>query len=70
MIGEKSDPLSMYAQDIFTVPVNLVGIPAISIPGITVVREGKKLPCGIQYMAPHAGDGRLFAFSKKISATL
>ena len=31
-IGEKSDPLSMYLSDIFTVPVNLAGLPAISIP--------------------------------------
>ncbi len=69
-IGEKSDPLSMYAQDIFTVPVNLAGIPAMSIPALTVLRDGKKLPCGIQCMAAHAGDGRLLAFSESISATL
>lgn len=31
-IGEKSDPLSMYQQDIYTVPANLAGLPAISIP--------------------------------------
>ena len=32
-IGEKSnDPVSMYLNDIFTVPVNLAGLPAISIP--------------------------------------
>ena len=32
-IGEKAnDPISMYLNDIFTVPVNLAGLPAISIP--------------------------------------
>ncbi len=31
-IGEKSDPLSMYQQDIYTVPANLAGLPAISVP--------------------------------------
>jgi len=61
-IGEKSDPLSMYLADIFTVPVNLTGVPAISIPSGTVEREGKALPVGVQYIAPHAGDERLFDF--------
>ncbi len=65
-IGEKSDPLSMYLADIFTVPVNLTGVPAISVPGGTVDREGKSLPVGIQYIAPHAGDERLFDFGKKV----
>jgi aspartyl-tRNA(Asn)/glutamyl-tRNA(Gln) amidotransferase subunit A len=65
-LGEKSDPLSMYLADIFTVPVNLTGVPAISIPGATVEREGIMLPVGVQYIAPHAGDARLFDFGKKI----
>lgn len=65
-IGEKSDPLSMYLGDIFTVPVNLTGVPAISIPSGTVEREGIALPVGVQYIAPHAGDARLFDFGKKI----
>ncbi len=48
-IGEKSDnPLEMYLSDIYTISVNLAGIPAISIPcGFT--REG--LPIGLQIMA-------------------
>ena len=65
-IGEKSDPLSMYLADIFTVPVNLTGVPAISVPGGTVDRDGVQLPVGIQYIAPHAGDERLFDFGKKV----
>jgi len=64
-IGEKSDPLSMYLADIFTVPVNLIGVPAISIPGGTVMRDGVALPVGIQWIAPHAGDERLFDFGKR-----
>ncbi|MDA7452800.1 Asp-tRNA(Asn)/Glu-tRNA(Gln) amidotransferase subunit GatA [Candidatus Pelagibacter ubique] len=45
-IGEKTnDPVSMYLNDIFTVPVNLAGLPAISIPaGIDV----KGYPLGLQ----------------------
>ncbi len=65
-LGEKSDPLSMYLGDIFTVPVNLTGVPAISIPSGTVQYDGIELPVGVQYIAPHAGDARLFDFGKKI----
>lgn len=46
-IGEKvSDPLSLYMEDIYTVPVNLTGLPAISIP----CGKGKKskMPIGFQ----------------------
>lgn len=64
-IGEKSDPLSMYLADIFTVPANLTGVPAISVPMDTVEREGIQLPVGVQYIAPLAGDERLFDFGKK-----
>jgi aspartyl-tRNA(Asn)/glutamyl-tRNA(Gln) amidotransferase subunit A len=64
--GEKSDLLSMYKADIFTVPVNLAGVPAISIPGGVVQRDGNPLPCGVQYIAPHGGDARLFDIGKKM----
>ncbi|MEK7635995.1 MAG: Asp-tRNA(Asn)/Glu-tRNA(Gln) amidotransferase subunit GatA [Patescibacteria group bacterium] len=44
-IGEKiDDPLSMYLSDIFTIPVNLAGLPAISIP----VKKTNGLPVGFQ----------------------
>ncbi len=65
-IGEQEDPLAMYRQDIFTVPVNLAGVPALSFPMGTVVREGIELPIGVQYIAPHGGDARLFSIGKKI----
>jgi aspartyl-tRNA(Asn)/glutamyl-tRNA(Gln) amidotransferase subunit A len=70
-IGEQADPLSMYRQDVFTVPVNLTGVPAISFPMGTVDRDGMTLPVGVQYIAPHAGDERLFDAGKRIyDATL
>ncbi len=65
-IGEQEDPLSMYSQDIFTVPVNLTGVPAITFPMGTVEREGISLPVGVQYIAPLGGDVRLFSIGKKI----
>jgi aspartyl-tRNA(Asn)/glutamyl-tRNA(Gln) amidotransferase subunit A len=64
--GEHSDPISLYKQDIFTVPVNLTGVPAISIPAGTVQRDGSSLPVGVQYIAPHGGDERLFDIGKKM----
>lgn len=66
-LGEKSDPLSMYLADIFTVPVNLTGVPAISLPGGVVERDGKQLPVGVQCIGPHGGDTRLFDFGKKFT---
>lgn len=65
-LGEKSDPLSMYRQDIFTVPVNLTGVPALSLPMGTVERENIALPVGVQYIAPHAGEKRLFDIGKRV----
>jgi aspartyl-tRNA(Asn)/glutamyl-tRNA(Gln) amidotransferase subunit A len=65
-IGEQEDPLAMYRQDIFTVPVNLVGVPALSIPMGDVERKGMSLPVGVQYIAPHGGDARLFDIGKKV----
>jgi len=45
-LGEKSDPLSMYLSDILTVPANLAGLPAISVPCGQV--DG--MPAGLQLM--------------------
>jgi aspartyl-tRNA(Asn)/glutamyl-tRNA(Gln) amidotransferase subunit A len=64
-IGEKSDPLSLYLEDIFTVTANLTGHPAISIPMGTVEREGKQLPLGIQFTAPYGAEKTLFDIGKK-----
>jgi aspartyl-tRNA(Asn)/glutamyl-tRNA(Gln) amidotransferase subunit A len=54
-IGEKtSDPLSMYLEDIFTVPANLAGIPALNVPP------------NVQIMAPHHREDVLFDLGKQI----
>lgn len=65
-LGEQENPLAMYSQDIFTVPVNLTGVPALTFPMGTVKRDDKMLPIGVQYIAPHGGDARLFSVGKKI----
>ncbi|MDR3288496.1 MAG: Asp-tRNA(Asn)/Glu-tRNA(Gln) amidotransferase subunit GatA [Peptococcaceae bacterium] len=54
--GAKADPLSMYLADICTIPVNLAGIPAISLPG----GLAGGLPVGIQLMAKPLAEGVLF----------
>ncbi len=65
-IGEKiNDPLSLYLEDVFTVPANIVGIPAISVPSGNVDREGVSLPLGLQIMAPHDCENLLFEVGKK-----
>lgn len=58
--GEKSDPLSLYLEDIFTVTANLTGMPAISVPMGTVERDGTQLPVGIHFTAPLGADQYLF----------
>lgn len=65
-IGEKiNDPLSLYLEDVFTVPANIVGIPAISVPSGFVNVDGKDLPLGIQFMASHGREDQLFEVGKK-----
>ncbi len=56
-LGEKmDDPLQMYLSDIFTLSVNLAGIPGISVPcGFT--RSG--LPIGAQFLAGHFDEGKI-----------
>ena len=66
-IGEKaSDPLAMYLEDIFSVTANLAGVPAISVPGGTVERDGKNLPVGFQLIAAWGGEQTLFAIGKDV----
>jgi aspartyl-tRNA(Asn)/glutamyl-tRNA(Gln) amidotransferase subunit A len=61
-IGEKSsDPLAMYLADIFTVPVNIVGVPAISIPS---GKTESGLPLSLQLIAPHFHEGALFTIGR------
>jgi len=70
-IGEKISPLENYLADVFTVAANITGGPAISLPsgfqeiGGLPAQSGKKLPLGIQLMAPHGNEEILFAIGKK-----
>ena len=56
-LGEKvDDPLAMYLNDIYTVPVNLAGLPGISVPCGFI----DSLPVGLQVLAPRFQDARVF----------
>jgi Asp-tRNA(Asn)/Glu-tRNA(Gln) amidotransferase A subunit family amidase len=59
----------MYRQDIFTVPVNLTGVPALTFPMGSVKRDSVSLPIGVQYIARHGDDSRLFTLGKKVYDT-
>lgn len=64
-LGSKvNDPVAMYLEDIFTVSSNHTGMPAMSVPSGTVTEDGVELPLGIQLIAPHMGEERLFAVGK------
>ncbi|MFA5934238.1 MAG: Asp-tRNA(Asn)/Glu-tRNA(Gln) amidotransferase subunit GatA [Candidatus Paceibacterota bacterium] len=64
--GEKmSDPLQMYLSDIYTVPANIAGIPAISLPHGT---SNEGLPLDLQIMAPHWREDILFTIGKAFEA--
>ena len=56
-IGEKSEnPLEMYLSDIFTVPVNLAGVCAVSVPcGF----DDGNMPIGLQLIGPHLGEAQI-----------
>ena len=67
-IGEKNaDPLAMYLADIYTINVNLAGIPAISIPG-GISKEG--LPIGIQLMGDMLCEEKTFKAAYSLEQSL
>ena len=70
-IGEKSaDPVAMYLSDVYTAPADLAGVPAMSM-SVGWVEEGSaKLPVGMQLIAPHFCEDRLFVLGKEIEFTL
>lgn len=56
-VGEKSDdPLAMYLGDIYTVTINLAGVPALSIP---CGASSAGLPIGLQLIGNHFDEARL-----------
>ncbi|RLV51095.1 Asp-tRNA(Asn)/Glu-tRNA(Gln) amidotransferase subunit GatA [Nocardioides mangrovicus] len=68
-LGDKlSDPISMYRQDIATIPANLAGVPGISVPSGVADEDG--LPVGLQVLAPQRADDRLYRVGAAVEALL
>ena len=62
-IGEKSEnPLEMYLSDICTVPVNIAGVPAISVP---IAKDSKGLPIGIQIIGKAFDEKTILRVARK-----
>ena len=56
--GEHSgDPLAMYLEDVFTLPINLAGVPGLAFP---VGFDSRNLPIGMQLLGPHFKEEALF----------
>ena len=70
-LGEKTnDPVSMYLEDVMSVPLNLAGIPGLAIPaGRTTPTDTapEGLPVGLQIVGPRRSDKKLLEFAAKIS---
>jgi aspartyl-tRNA(Asn)/glutamyl-tRNA(Gln) amidotransferase subunit A len=52
-IGETTDPLAMYLNDVFAVPASLAGLPAMSVPGGL---DGQGLPLGLHLIGPELDE--------------
>jgi aspartyl-tRNA(Asn)/glutamyl-tRNA(Gln) amidotransferase subunit A len=67
-IGERADdPLAMYLSDVFTIPANLAGVPAISIPSGL---DEAGLPIGLQVTAPVLGEALLLRVAHALEREL
>jgi aspartyl-tRNA(Asn)/glutamyl-tRNA(Gln) amidotransferase subunit A len=68
-LGERiDDPLSMYLNDLTTIPANLAGVPGMSIPNGLAPEDN--LPTGIQLMAPQREDARLYRYGAALERLL
>ncbi len=65
-LGEKSDPVSMWLSDYFTVSANIAGIPALSLP---FGHDSSGLPIGMQLQGPMFSDERLMSLAKGLAAS-
>jgi len=62
-LGAKSDALSLYLEDVYTVGVNLAGLPAVAIGFGRQLVDGVRLPVGVQFIGPSMSEAVLFGFA-------
>ena len=65
--AKTDDPLSMYLCDIFTIPTNLAGHPAVSVPYGT---GADNMPVGVQILAPTLGETTMFRVAAELERSL
>lgn len=64
-LGEKvNDPVSMYLEDVMSVPINLAGLPGLTVPAGTSEND---LPTGLQLIGPRRSDKTLINFAKELA---
>lgn len=63
-VGERSDPLSMYLCDVYTVNANIAGICGMSMPAGFAERNGRPLPVGLQLQAPAFEEHRMLRVAR------
>ena len=64
-LGEKvNDPVAMYLEDVMSVPLNLAGVPGLTIPA---GETNTGLPIGLQLVGPRRSDKSLIEFSKELA---
>ena len=66
-IGSNEDPLEMYKSDMYTIAINLVGLPAISLP---IMKNSEGLPVGLQLIAKAFNEQPLFDAALNLEKTL
>ncbi len=66
-LGETADPLSAYLGDVYTVPANIAGIPALSMP---CGRDAKGLPIGVQLMGRAFSEPLLYRVGHALECAL
>jgi aspartyl-tRNA(Asn)/glutamyl-tRNA(Gln) amidotransferase subunit A len=66
-IGAVTDPLEMYKADVFTIPANLAGIPAVSFPA---GKDAAGLPIGLQLMGPRWSDADVLSSANVLFTSL
>lgn len=67
--GDKTeDPIAMYLNDVATIPANLAGVPAISIPSGVAAEDG--LPVGFQVIAPARKDDLMYRVARFVEESV
>jgi aspartyl-tRNA(Asn)/glutamyl-tRNA(Gln) amidotransferase subunit A len=71
-LGSKNElgPLAMYLEDVYTVPVNLCGLPALQMPAGKTVVDGVSLPLGVQLIGPAFSDGAMLTLGHALEAAI